>query len=362
MRVVVTTDTLGGVWSYTRELIGGLLRRGVQVTLVSFGALPDAAQSAWLDNRVDFRPTTYRLEWMQDSERDIDLSIKYLENVVREVRPDLVHLNQYCYGSMRVDVPRIVVAHSDVLSWWSEVKGEPAPHTPWFRWYRAVVEYGLAGADLVVAPSRWMLDALVRHYSRPRHATVIYNGRDPRRFHSDLQKEDLVVAVGRLWDEAKQVSLLASLTDNFPVVIAGSGQHPDGGSRQTQCGPGVTLTGRQSEQQLASLFARAAIYAGTSRYEPFGLAPLESAFAGCALVLNDIPSFREIWNDAAVYFQRNDAGSLATTLRVLRAAPRLRAMYAAKAQHRARELYTADRMVSEYLQIYGSLVAQEVAA
>jgi hypothetical protein len=30
MRVVVTTDTLGGVWTYTRELVTELIRRGVQ--------------------------------------------------------------------------------------------------------------------------------------------------------------------------------------------------------------------------------------------------------------------------------------------------------------------------------------------
>ena len=79
-------------------------------------------------------------------------------------------------------------------------------------------------------------------------------------------------------------------------------------------------------------------------------------------MLNDIPSFREIWGDAAIYFRRNHAGSLASTVRGLRFAPHLRRVYGARAQQRARERYTADRMVSEYLHLYGNLVAQEVAA
>ena len=43
--------------------------------------------------------------------------------VVREVQPDLLHLNQYCYGDLAPGVPRVVVAHSDIVSWWVGVHG-----------------------------------------------------------------------------------------------------------------------------------------------------------------------------------------------------------------------------------------------
>ena len=46
---------------------------------------------------------------------------------------------------------------------------------------------------------------------------------------------------------------------------------------------------------------RAAIYALPARYEPFGLSILEAALSGCALVIGDIPSLREIWADAALF-------------------------------------------------------------
>ncbi len=45
----------------------------------------------------------------------------------------------------------------------------------------------------------------------------------------------------------------------------------------------------------------AAIFAHPARYEPFGLAVLEAAMAGCALVLGDIPTLRELWDGAAVF-------------------------------------------------------------
>jgi hypothetical protein len=35
--------------------------------------------------------------------------------------------------------------------------------------------------------------------------------------------------------------------------------------------------------------------------EPFGLAVLEAAQAGCPLVLSDLPGFRELWDGAALF-------------------------------------------------------------
>src|SRR5580765_2408520 len=120
MRVVITTDTLGGVWTYTRELVTELIRQDVGVTLVSFGNIAGSDQTEWMDGLkgLDYRPTAFKLEWMQDSEDDLKASADYLQGVVEEVKPDLLHLNQFYYGAIPCDVPKVVVAHSDVVSWW----------------------------------------------------------------------------------------------------------------------------------------------------------------------------------------------------------------------------------------------------
>ena len=104
MRVLLTADTVGGVWTYARELATGLVRRGVHVTLVSFGHIPEPRQMAWIEGlrNLDFRPTAFRLEWMQDATADIAESSKFLLNVIRETSPDVLHLNQFCYGALAV--------------------------------------------------------------------------------------------------------------------------------------------------------------------------------------------------------------------------------------------------------------------
>ena len=367
MRVLVTADTVGGVWTYTRELVAGLTRHGVQVTLISFGDIPSPRQSAWIDGLpgLDYRPTAFRLEWMQESQRDVEQSARYLESIIREVRPDLLHLNQYCYGSLAADVPRIVVAHSDVVSWWISVHGEEPPPSPWLRWYRQVVGRGLSSATAVVAPSRWMLNMLGEIYGPPAQGTVVYNGRSTHLFNPHMTKTECVLAVGRLWDCAKQVSLLTRYPQALPVWIAGSDAHPEeklrgdsGLGRQ----PNVELKGELPEKQVRMLYSRAAIYAATSRYEPFGLAPLEAAMSRCALLANDIPTFHELWGDSAIYFRRNDGADLAEKIRQLAADPSSRRAWGLRAYRRALQRFTAERMVREYLQLYYSLVGSEALA
>jgi len=365
MHLLVTADTVGGVWTYTRELITGLVERGVKVTLLTFGGLPTKGQTAWLDRlrEVEYHPTTFKLEWMEGSEADIEASSKYLGSIIRDVKPDLLHLNQFSYGAIECDVPRVVVAHSDVVSWWVAVHGEEPPQTSWIGWYRDRVQCGLAGATAVVAPSKWMLGQVERWYMKPSRAAVIYNGRTPELFNPGTTKKDKIITAGRVWDLGKNARLLLATKMPAPVEILGDHQQPgklENAFHAGKSGRGVQLRTQQDERKMAEILASAAIYAGTSRYEPFGLAPLEAALSGCALVLSDIPSFRELWDGAAVFFHDNDAEDLRSSLEFLIGNPGLRQQYARRASSHAVNKFHARRMADHYMELY-SAVAPEVA-
>lgn len=362
MHVLVTADTLGGVWTYARELVSGLAKRGARVTLVSFGEIPGEEMTRWLDGLagVEFRPTAFRLEWMQDAEDDLAASAEYLAAVVRETRPDVLHLSQYYYGALPVDVPKVVVAHSDVVSWWVAVHGQEPRESVWSRWYREAVARGVREATAVVAPSRWMLEQVRRFYGAPRQSSVIYNGRTPALFNPHVTKEQYALGVGRIWDSGKQVTLLAEADLPMPAYLAGSEEHPELALRGQGVLTGTTRSrlhfkGPQSEAQLRQLYSRASVYVATSRYEPFGLAPLEAALSRCALVANDIPTFRELWGDAALYFERNDPVSLGKVLARLKDEPGLMTEYANRAYQRALQRFTTDRVVEDYLALYVTL-------
>jgi glycosyltransferase involved in cell wall biosynthesis len=356
MHVLITSDTVGGVWTYTQELVVGLARAGHRITLVSFGKLPAPHQTEWMQSvsGLDYRPTEYRLEWMEVAERDIEESRRYLHLLIEEVQPDVLHLSQYCYGDIAVDVPKIVVAHSDVVSWWVAVHGTEPDETPWIRRYRQHVTNGLRGADVVVAPSQWMLDAVATHYLQPPHGAVIHNGRTPALFDPDTPKEDFVLSVGRIWDAAKNVQILLEVPQNERVCIVGWELDPGREGKEVLLSgrESVELLGPKSQLELRDLYSRGAVYAATSRYEPFGLSPLEAAFSRCALVMNDNPVFHELWGDAAIYFRKNDPDDLARALELLQRNECLRREHGTRAYERACEKFNASRMVREYEAIY----------
>ena len=85
LHVLVTTDTLSGVWTYTRELVTGLVSRGIRVTLVSLGEIPLPDQTSWMDHLhgLDYHPTAFRLDWMQEGEIDYEDSSAFLKRWYR---------------------------------------------------------------------------------------------------------------------------------------------------------------------------------------------------------------------------------------------------------------------------------------
>ena len=372
MHVLVTADTLSGTWTYTRELVSGLVSRGLRVTLVSFGEIPLPQQTLWMENLhgLEYRPTAFRLDWMEEGQQDLKDSSAYLAALVKELKPDVLHLNQLCYGDLPVPVPRVVVAHGDLITWWRAVHGREPKQDRWLQWYREVVTRGLAMASVAVAPSIWMRDAVRESYTRSRHETVIYNGRNPIFFNPYVGKDDSVLAVGRLLDAGKQVSLLTQHTHPLPVCIVGSDTPVHGPAtipiradvKLSINEMNVALKGPQTEAQLRTLYSRASIYAATSRYEPFDMTAVEAAFSRCAIVANDIPAFREIWGDAALYFRENDSASLASAIRRLSDQRDLCRTYGNRAYQRARECFTSKRMIDQYLELYGNLLQAKWAA
>jgi glycosyltransferase involved in cell wall biosynthesis len=353
MRILLTTDTVGGVWTYALELAHALGGHGVRVALATMGAAlsPDQRRDAQRLPHVQVFESTFKLEWMQDPWRDVQKAGDWLLNIEREFRPDVVHLNGYTHGSLPWRARVVIVAHSCVLSWWRAVKGCEAPAS-WDR-YREEVTRGLRAAAVVVAPSHAMLDAVLYHYGAPADARVIHNGRHPAPYLAATPKEEIILTAGRIWDEAKNIHALACIAPKlpWPVCVAGEEKHPDGGAARP-CN--VHALGKLSADQLAPWFRRASIYALPARYEPFGLTALEAGMAGCALVLGDIPSLREIWDDAALFVRPDDSDQLSLTLRGLIADVDRRKAMALRARRRALG-YSVHDMADAYLSQYREL-------
>ena len=370
VRVLVTTDTFSGVWTHTRELVSGLVTHGAQVTLVSFGEIPLPAQTSWMQalHGLEYHPTAFRLDWMQEGEQDFFAAQEYLCEIVRDVRPDFLHLNQLSFGGIPVPTPRLVVANGDVVTWWLSIHGREPDKSDWLEWYRATIVAGMKRADAVVTTTRWMEEMLRLAYTEEFTSHIVPPGRNPIYFNPFVTKEDSVLAIGRLWDSGRQVSLLTHHAHALPVCIVGADATIPAPALPIRADVKVStgahelyVKGAQTEPQLRALYSKSTIFAATSRYEPMGLASVEAAFSRCALVANDTPVYRELWGDAALYFERNDADSLTSVLDQLSQDAELARLYGTRAYNRARERFTARRMVDDYMRLYRQLRTAKVA-
>jgi glycogen synthase len=349
MKVLITADTLGGVWTYALELTRALPE--VQFALCTMGGPADATE---LPPNVELFESSYALEWMDNPWDDVDRAGEWLLQLARDFEPDVVHLNGYAHAALPWNVPVIVVAHSCVFSWWRAVKGGEPPQQ--YAEYHRRVSSGLAAADLVVAPTAAMLDSLGENYSFFGERRVIWNARDPQQF-APGEKRNVIFAAGRMWDEAKNLAALEAVAPQvaWPIEVAGDTVHPNGSTQQFQH---VDLLDRLTAAQLRQQLATSAIYAFPARYEPFGLSILEAALSGCALVLGDIPTLREVWGDAAKFV--HDSSSLAAALGDLINDADQREEFARRAMNRAAE-FSPQKMADAYRDAYSHCLTRKTA-
>lgn len=355
MRVLMTTDSVGGVWSYTLELCRALAAFDCEIRLACMGGpLGGAARedAAGLPN-VTLRESDYRLEWMEAPWDDVGRAADWLAELAHESGADLLHLNCYGPALRRFDLPVLLVAHSCVHTWWRATRGGD-PDAEWQR-YRECVIHALATADRVVVPTTAHLHATGECYEEVNlngRARVIHNGIDASRCTVDRLPGRFVLGVGRAWDEAKNLRQLASVAPvlDCPTLIVGEGDFGQGGGARN-----LVRLGRLPRRDLEQYFRRAAAFVHPARYEPFGLAVLEAAVCGCPLVLGDIPTLRELWHGAALFVNPTDARALCRKLERLLDDAALRESLGAAARKRAHR-YGAASMAASYAEEYKKIV------
>lgn len=356
-RILMTADTVGGVWTYALELARALGRHDVEVAIATMGPEPSPAQcqeAAAIDNVKLFK-SNYKLEWMQNPWPDLRAAGEWLMGLEGRLQPDVVHLNGYVHAALPWKSPKLVVGHSCLFSWWRAVRQEEPP-SEWAE-YKTLVQHGLRAADLVVAPTKAMLKALDKNYpgSMKGKGLAIPNGLDAGGF-KPAPKTKFVFAAGRLWDEAKNVESLIGISWQLPwaVCLAGEKQNVDGDG-QVLIKENCYALGKLPREVLRHWYACAAIYVMPARYEPFGLTVLEAALSGCALVLGAIDSLKENWEGAAIFVNPLDRAALKNAIEELIRSETYRARMGRLARERALT-FAGTRMAAQYLNAYSDLL------
>jgi glycosyltransferase involved in cell wall biosynthesis len=359
-RLLLTTDAVGGVWTYSLDLARALSRaEDMVVVLAVLGPDPttDQLTDATAIPGLQIVATGLPLDWTATDEQQVRDSSWALAALAAEAEVDLIQLHTPALAVCPYPAPVISVVHSCVATWWRAVRSGPLPAD--LAWRATMARDGLERSDLVAAPTRAFALAVQTAYGLPLAPHCLHNGRDAAR--GEQRSSDLfVLTAGRLWDAGKNVAAFdrAASLSSLPFFAAGPLEGPDGAQ--------ITLSharslGRLSTDALAEQLAARPIFVSTALYEPFGLAVLEAAQAGCALVLADRPGFRELWEGAASFVDPLDSRAIAAEIERLAADADARASLEAAAAKRAAR-YTSAAMGEAMLRLYATLAPTSLKA
>lgn len=193
----------------------------------------------------------------------------------------------------------------------------------YYWWYKLMTPLAIKTSRRIITVSQYSKQEILRFFPfiQEDKINVIYGGIDNDRFH--IQK----VAS----PAAKHYALAVSSIDprkNFPMLIKAFrgikdcqlyivGKYNHVFSQQedrNEESENIRFLGRVSDDELLSLYNQAECLIFPSVYEGFGLPLLEAMACGCPVLASDIPVFKEVCGDAAIYFNPYDSKNIHDTI------------------------------------------------
>jgi glycosyltransferase involved in cell wall biosynthesis len=353
-RILITADSVGGVWQYSTDLARGLGRLGMETVIAVMGPSPSLQQMADASaiEGLTIVDTGFALDWLAEDGAALAEAGEGIAKIAREVRADIVQLNTPALAAAtRFKVPVVAVHHSCVATWWEAVQGSDLPSD--FAWRTELVRAGLHAADAVVTPTSAFGAAVQRRYGLKEAPRTVHNGRTPLPLPNQAS-HDFVFTAGRLWDEGKNLGTLDAAAGALavPMRAAGPLKGPNGAEVIFD---NIHSLGNLGEEEMGRWLAAKPVFVSAALYEPFGLAVLEAAAAGCALILSDIPTFRELWDEVAVFVNPRDETGFTRAIANLVGDDFERAVLGRAAKERAAR-FTPDAMAAQMASLYRSLL------
>src|SRR5436305_8102507 len=154
-RILMTTDAVGGVWTFSTTLASALADAGMEVRLVILGPAPQAEKRAMLrDGRVQVIEGNLALEWQDPQGEDLANARDFFGALEQAIAPDIIHLNSFREAAFDWRAPVLVVAHSCVNSWAVACNDGEWLSEPRWQHYTRAVGTGLNRAQGWVSPSK----------------------------------------------------------------------------------------------------------------------------------------------------------------------------------------------------------------
>jgi len=256
--------------------------------------------------------------------------------VLEKEKLDLVH---FPYFSLPIfyKKPFVVTIHDLIINHFPTGKASTLPY-PLYQvkriGYNAVLHHAVTHAEKIIVPLHAVESDVITTLHAPREKIVVtYEGVNVSLGAKHTQKkiqhslpENYFLYVGNAYPHKNLDTLLDSFVQfrkdhqDVSLVLVGKDDYFYKQLTKriaTEAIDGVIFQHNVSDQELFALYSHAIAFISASYMEGFGLPPLEALSSGCVVVLSDIPSFKEVCQDSAFYFDPYSATALKKQMQIV---------------------------------------------
>jgi len=345
-----------------RPLVGNRTGIGVHTAEIAgrlqYANPPLLASHAPIDDRTGLEMCRFRVD-----ERPLGVLWQQLDlpSVARQEKADVLWGP---HGTLpwTIDTPSVVTVHD-----LSSLTMSGAHRIKTVLSFNLFISRSLQRASRIAAVSRQTADELMGTFSiSAEKIEVIPNGvadyfvpsKEDEALPEGLTSGSYILNVGTM-EPRKGIDILLAAWESLdaprpPLVLTGDrgwGNQRLRRQLDKSAGTGqIILTGYVDRQTLRALYRNCLFFVYPSRFEGFGLPPLEAMACGAAVIATRTGAVEEFAGDAALIID-SDSASLAIGMRKLTTDPGLRSELAVRAQHRA-GLYRWDRSAQRMKELF----------
>jgi len=372
-------NVLGGVGTYAEAIVEGLKRRGVDVFVITRGNRNDYC------HRIFGVPTSNVRYWRRLFFMKPALSLLHKLNKLMDF--DLVHFNEPHIMLGKLDLPTVCTIHSTQVN---EIRlklvGSRTLETThdirdliWKGPMGSIFDVFKAHAvDKIICPSPHLV-GLIRSYCfvDEQKICVIPNGINLKELDKiedhdtsvlrkyGLERDKYLLFVGRLSVLKGVQHLIEAFRTikkeytNLKLVIVGTGEYEDYLRNLAYGMDDIVFTGYVDALAVKkSLYENCVAVVVPSSYEGLPMVVLEAMACKKAVIASDVGGIPMLIRHGKNGFlaKPGDSKSLEKFIRILLEDPDLRKNMGSFGRKLAEEKFTVDKMVSETLRVYNSLV------
>jgi len=296
----------------------------------------------------------------------------------KAVRAHVAHIPHFAPTYRHLGVPQIVTIHDVIMLALPEYRAKPSAML-----YTKVVAQAAHRAEAIITISEWSKQDIIEYLRIPPErirvireaaAPTFRRETNPERLRAVRVKyglnERFVLNVGGM-DARKNIAQLVGAfaaayhelrEPDLQLFIVGDYRRlgtslafPDwrklaiafGVERQIVCA-------EVAEMDMAALYSAASCFAFTSRYEGFGLTPLEAMACGAPVVCSNATSLPEVVGSAGILVNPNDTDEIGAAIYRTLAAPELNADLSARGLAHSKQ-FSWSRVATETSAFYADV-------